>query len=91
MYQNLKKIFFALVLIYIVVGKVAIDGDYLDTFDHVKHAVMILRKLFGEPTIPYPIASVATNKGGDQFSRGAYSYVFFGASREDYDILGMPV
>ena len=44
--------------------------------------------MFGENTVLEPIASVATNKGGDQFSRGHYSYVVFGASREDYDVLG---
>lgn len=72
-------------------GKAAIDGQNLETSDHVKHAVKILRKLFGETAVPDPIASVATNWGSDPFSRGAYSYVAVGASGEDYDILGRPV
>lgn len=91
MFWNLKKTVGAPVLIALVVGKAAIDGQNLETSDHVKHAVMILRKLFGETAVPDPIASVATNWGCDQFSRGAYSYVAVGASGEDYDILGRPV
>ena len=52
---------------------------------------MILRKPFGETTVPDPIASVSTNWVGDPFSKGAYSYVAVGASGEDYDIFGRPV
>jgi monoamine oxidase len=91
MFWNLKKTVGAPVLIALVVGKAAIDGKNLETSDHVKHAIMILRKLFGETAVPDPVASVATNWGGDPFSRGTYSYVAVGASGEDYDILGRPV
>ncbi|KAH9322201.1 hypothetical protein KI387_016840 [Taxus chinensis] len=91
MFWNLKKTVGSPVLIALVVGKAAVDGQNTETSDHVRHAVTILRKLFGETVVPDPIASVATNWGSDPFSRGAYSYVAVGASGEDYDILGRPV
>ncbi|KAJ6928269.1 LOW QUALITY PROTEIN: lysine-specific histone demethylase 1 [Populus alba x Populus x berolinensis] len=55
------------------------------------HALMVLRKLFGEALVPDPVASVVTDWGRDPFSYGAYSYVAIGSSGEDYDILGRPV
>ncbi|XP_057863527.2 lysine-specific histone demethylase 1 homolog 3 isoform X1 [Cryptomeria japonica] len=91
MFWNLKKTVGSPVLIALVVGKAAVDSQTTETSDHVQHAVMILRKLFGETVVPDPIASVTTNWGCDPFSRGAYSYVAVGASGEDYDILGRPV
>ncbi|XP_058098763.1 lysine-specific histone demethylase 1 homolog 3 [Magnolia sinica] len=91
MFWNIKKTVGAPVLIALVVGKAAIDGQSMSSLDHVNHALMVLRKLFGEASVPNPIASVVTNWGKDPFSRGAYSYVAVGASGEDYDILARPV
>ncbi|KAJ4963766.1 hypothetical protein NE237_023705 [Protea cynaroides] len=91
MFWNVKKTVGAPVLIALVVGKAALDGQNLSSSDHVNHAVMVLRKLFGESSVPDPVASVVTNWGKDPFSRGAYSYVAVGSSGEDYDILGRPV
>ncbi|KAJ6843207.1 lysine-specific histone demethylase 1-like protein 3 [Iris pallida] len=91
MFWNVKKTVGAPVLIALVVGKAAIDGENISTSDHVNHALKILRKLFGDSCVPDPVASVVTNWGVDPFSRGAYSYVAVGASGEDYDILGKPV
>ncbi|XP_068639643.1 lysine-specific histone demethylase 1 homolog 3-like [Aristolochia californica] len=91
MFWNVKKTVGAPVLIALVVGKAAIDGQDMSSSDHVGHALMVLRKLFGEDSVPDPVASVVTNWGRDPFSRGAYSYVAVGASGEDYDILGRPV
>eukprot|EP00268_Persea_americana_P005391 TRINITY_DN11803_c0_g1_i1.p1 TRINITY_DN11803_c0_g1~~TRINITY_DN11803_c0_g1_i1.p1 ORF type:complete len:2279 (+),score=554.97 TRINITY_DN11803_c0_g1_i1:810-7646(+) len=91
MFWNVKKTVGAPVLIALVVGKAAIDGQNMSTSEHVSHAVMVLRKLFGEASVPDPVASVVTNWGRDPFSRGAYSYVAVGASGEDYDILARPV
>ncbi|KAI5596801.1 hypothetical protein BDE02_02G025700 [Populus trichocarpa] len=91
MFWNVKKTAGAPVLIALVVGKAAIDGQRMSSSDHVSHALMVLRKLFGESLVPDPVASVVTDWGRDPFSYGAYSYVAIGSSGEDYDILGRPV
>ncbi|KAK7280713.1 hypothetical protein RJT34_25780 [Clitoria ternatea] len=91
MFWNVKKTVGAPVLIALVVGKAAIDGQSLSSSDHVNHALKVLRKLFGEASVPDPVGYVVTDWGRDPFSYGAYSYVAVGASGEDYDILGRPV
>ncbi|XP_061972112.1 lysine-specific histone demethylase 1 homolog 3-like isoform X2 [Populus nigra] len=91
MFWNVKKTVGAPVLIALVAGKAAIDGQRMSSSDHVSHALMVLRKLFGEALVPDPVASVVTDWGRDPFSYGAYSYVAIGSSGEDYDILGRPV
>ncbi|CAK7346267.1 unnamed protein product [Dovyalis caffra] len=91
MFWNVKKTVGAPVLIALVVGKAAIDGERMNSSDHVSHALMVLRKLFGEASVPDPVASVVTDWGRDPFSYGAYSYVAIGSSGEDYDTLGRPV
>ncbi|KAL5231504.1 hypothetical protein ABZP36_030280 [Zizania latifolia] len=91
MFWNLKKTVGAPVLIALLVGKAAIDGQNICSADHVSNAMVVLRKLFRDASIPDPVASVVTNWGLDPFSRGAYSYVAVGASGRDYDILGRPV
>ncbi|XP_061350780.1 lysine-specific histone demethylase 1 homolog 3-like isoform X2 [Gastrolobium bilobum] len=91
MFWNVRKTVGAPVLIALVVGKAAIYGQNLSSSDHVNHALMVLRKLFGEASVPDPVAYVVTDWGRDPFSYGAYSYVSVGASGEDYDILGRPV
>ncbi|XP_061349957.1 lysine-specific histone demethylase 1 homolog 3-like [Gastrolobium bilobum] len=91
MFWNIKKTVGAPVLIALVVGKAAIDGQSLNSSDHVNHALKVLRKLFGDSSVPDPVAYVVTDWGRDPFSYGAYSYVAVGASGEDYDILGRPV
>ncbi|XP_062201491.1 lysine-specific histone demethylase 1 homolog 3-like [Phragmites australis] len=91
MFWNLRKTVGAPVLIALVVGKAAIDGQSISSGDHVNNAMMVLRKLFRDASVPDPVASVVTNWGLDPFSRGAYSYVAVGASGRDYDILGRPV
>ncbi|XP_004499223.1 lysine-specific histone demethylase 1 homolog 3 isoform X2 [Cicer arietinum] len=91
MFWNVKKTVGAPVLIALVVGKSAIDGQSLSSSDHVNHALKVLRKLFGEASVPDPVAYVVTDWGRDPYSFGAYSYVAVGASGEDYDIIGRPV
>ncbi|XVF73864.1 hypothetical protein PTKIN_Ptkin13bG0015700 [Pterospermum kingtungense] len=91
MFWNVRKTVGAPILIALVAGKAAIDGQNMSSSDHVKHAVIVLRKLFGEASVPDPVASVVTDWGRDPFSYGAYSYVAIGASGEDYDMLGRPV
>ncbi|XP_045792149.1 lysine-specific histone demethylase 1 homolog 3 [Trifolium pratense] len=91
MFWNVKKTVGAPVLIALVVGKAAIDGQSLSSSDHVNHALKVLRKLFGEASVPDPLAYVVTDWGRDPYSFGAYSYVAVGASGEDYDIIGKPV
>ncbi|KAK5839871.1 lysine-specific histone demethylase 1 homolog 3-like [Gossypium arboreum] len=91
MFWNVRKTVGAPVLIALVAGKAAIDGQNMSASDHVNHAVIILRKLFGEASVPDPVASVVTDWGRDPFSYGAYSYVGIGASGEDYDMLARPV
>jgi hypothetical protein len=91
MFWNVRKTAGAPVLIALVVGKAAIDGQNLSSSDHVNHALIVLRKLFGEASVPDPVASVVTDWGRDPYSYGAYSYVAIGASGEDYDLLGRPV
>eukprot|EP00256_Glycine_max_P055471 XP_014622662.1 lysine-specific histone demethylase 1 homolog 3 isoform X1 [Glycine max] len=91
MFWNVRKTVGAPVLISLVVGKAAIDGQSLSSYDHVNHALKVLRKLFGEDSVPDPVAYVVTDWGRDPFSYGSYSYVAVGASGEDYDIIGRPV
>lgn len=91
MFWNVKKTVGAPVLIALLVGKAAIDGQNISSSDHVGHALVVLRKLFGEDKVPDPVASVVTDWGRDPYSYGAYSYVAVGSSGEDYDILGRPV
>ncbi|XP_051191950.1 lysine-specific histone demethylase 1 homolog 3 [Lolium perenne] len=91
MFWNLKKTLGAPVLIALLVGKAAIDGQSISSDVHVSNAMVVLRKLFTDAAIPDPVASVVTNWGLDPYSRGAYSYVAVGASGQDYDILGRPV
>lgn len=91
MFWNVKKTVGAPVLIALLVGKAAIDGQNICSSDHVGHALLVLRKLFGEDKVPDPVASVVTDWGRDPYSYGAYSYVAVGSSGEDYDILGRPV
>lgn len=91
MFWNVKKTVGAPVLIALVVGKAAIDGQKMSSSDHVNHALFVLRKLFGETAVPDPVASVVTDWGQDPYSYGAYSYVAVGSSGEDYDMLGRPV
>lgn len=91
MFWNLKRTSGAPILLALVVGKAAYEVEHQESSDLIEHALIILRKLFGETAVPNPIASVVTNWGLDPFSRGAYSYVALGASGEDYDILARPV
>lgn len=91
MFWNIKKTVGAPVLIALVVGKAAKDGQDLSPSDHVNHALSVLCKLFGDTAVPDPVASVVTDWGRDPFSYGAYSYVAVGSSGEDYDIIGRPV
>ncbi|KAG8377878.1 hypothetical protein BUALT_Bualt08G0079400 [Buddleja alternifolia] len=91
MFWNVKKTVGAPVLIALVVGKAAIVGQNISSSDHVGHALLVLRKLFGEDKVSDPVASVVTDWGKDPYSYGAYSYVAVGSSGEDYDILGRPV
>ncbi|KAH9606034.1 hypothetical protein KSS87_006671 [Heliosperma pusillum] len=91
MFWNVKKTVGAPVLIALVVGKAAVDGQNASPSDHVNHALTVLRRLFGDNAVPDPVASVVTDWGRDPFSYGAYSYVAVGASGEDYDIIGRPV
>lgn len=91
MFWNVKKTVGAPVLIALVVGKAALDGQTISTSDHVNHALTVLRRIFGDKSVPDPVGAVVTNWGVDPFSRGAYSYVAVGASGEDYDILARPV
>ncbi|GER26582.1 lysine-specific histone demethylase [Striga asiatica] len=91
MFWNVKKTVGAPILIALVVGKAAKDGQSTGSSDNVSHALLVLRKLFGEDKVPNPVAAVVTDWGRDPYSYGAYSYVAVGSSGEDYDILGKPV
>ncbi|KAG7620694.1 TFIIS/LEDGF domain superfamily [Arabidopsis suecica] len=91
MFWNVKKTVGAPVLIALVVGKAAFEYTNKSKSEHVNHAMMVLRKLFGGDLVPDPVASVVTDWGTDPYSYGAYSYVAIGASGEDYDVLGRPV
>lgn len=91
MFWNLERTSGFPILVALVVGKAAYEGEGQDSSELVDHALKILRKLFGEEAVPQPSASVVTRWGSDPYSRGAYSYVALGASGEDYDILARPV
>nr|XP_024401008.1 lysine-specific histone demethylase 1 homolog 3-like isoform X3 [Physcomitrium patens] len=91
MFWNLKRTSGHPILVALVVGKAAKEGEKEESGELVEHAVKILRRLFGEEAVPDPVATAVTRWGKDPFSRGAYSYVALGASGEDYDILARPV
>ncbi|XP_024369028.2 lysine-specific histone demethylase 1 homolog 3 [Physcomitrium patens] len=91
MFWNLKRTSGYPILVALVVGKAAKEGEGVESGELVEHAVGVLRKLFGEEAVGEPVASAVTKWGEDRFSRGAYSYVALGASGEDYDILARPV
>ncbi|KAH7847338.1 hypothetical protein Vadar_024895 [Vaccinium darrowii] len=91
MFWNVKKTVGAPVLVALVVGKAAIDGQSMTSSGLVNNALTVLRELFGVAAVSDPVASVVTDWGKDPFSFGAYSYVAMGSSGEDYDILGRPV
>jgi hypothetical protein len=91
MFWNLKKTSGYPILVALVVGKAAKEGEQEESGELVAHALKILKKLFGEKAVPEPCASAVTNWGGDCYSRGAYSYVALGSSGEDYDILARPI
>ncbi|KAK4782105.1 hypothetical protein SAY86_016207 [Trapa natans] len=91
MFWNIQKTVGAPVLIALLVGKAAKNGERVNSQEHVDHAIMVLQKLFGEASVPNPVGSVVTDWGRDPFSYGAYSYVAIGASGEDYDIIGKPI
>ncbi|KAG0596231.1 hypothetical protein M758_UG235100 [Ceratodon purpureus] len=91
MFWNLKRTSGYPILVALVVGKAAKEGEREESGQLVMHAVKILKKLFGDEAVPEPCASAVTNWGGDCYSLGAYSYVALGASGEDYDILARPV
>ncbi|PHU22514.1 hypothetical protein BC332_07621 [Capsicum chinense] len=91
MFWNVKKIIGAPVLIALVFGKAAINGQEMSSSDNVKHSLLVLHKLYGENKVPDPVASGVTNWGKDPYSYGAYSYVAVGSSGEDCDILRRPV
>jgi lysine-specific histone demethylase 1 len=74
----------------IVAGKAAIEDEQKE-IELVEYALTVLRKLYGEKAVPQPTAFRVTKWGIDPFSRGAYSYVTIGASKEDYDVLSLPV
>nr|GEY70873.1 putative pectinesterase, catalytic [Tanacetum cinerariifolium] len=76
----LHKTVNAPVLIALVVKKATISGQDVTPSDHVKHALLVLHKLFGEVMVRDPVASIVTDWGRDPFSYGAYSYVAVGAS-----------
>ncbi len=44
---DIKKTVGAPVLIALLVGKAARDGEHMSSQDHVDHAIIVLRKLFG--------------------------------------------
>lgn len=91
MFWNVKKTVGAPVLVALVVGKAAMDGQFMNSSDHVNNALTVLRELFGVSAVPDLVASVVTDWGKDPFSLGAYSYVAMGSSGDDYDLLGRPV
>ncbi|XP_024379447.1 lysine-specific histone demethylase 1 homolog 3 isoform X2 [Physcomitrium patens] len=91
MFWNLKRTSGYPILVALVVGIAAKEGEEEESGELVDHAVKILRRLFGEEAVPEPVASTVTKWGKDPYSRGAYSYVAVGASGEDYDILARPV
>ncbi|KAJ7517154.1 hypothetical protein O6H91_21G012200 [Diphasiastrum complanatum] len=91
MFWNLKRTACAPILVALVVGQAALEEEKNEKSQLIRHALNVLRKLFGEEAVPEPKASAVTNWGCEQYSRGAYSYVALGASGEDYDILGRPV
>ncbi|WVY94229.1 hypothetical protein V8G54_033317 [Vigna mungo] len=61
MFWNVRKTVSAPILIALVVGKAAIDGQSLSSSDHVKHTLKVLRKLFGHDSVPNPVAYIVTD------------------------------
>ncbi|WVY97845.1 hypothetical protein V8G54_029996 [Vigna mungo] len=61
MFRNVRKIIGAPVLIALVVGKAAIDGQILSSSDHVKHVLKDLQKIVRQDSVPEQVAYVMTD------------------------------
>jgi monoamine oxidase len=79
------------ILLALIVGEAAQAAESQPDSDVIRHAVQLLRKLFGTEAVAEPITARVTHWGSDRFSRGAYSYVAVGATGKDYDLMAAPV
>ncbi|WVZ16497.1 hypothetical protein V8G54_009479 [Vigna mungo] len=61
MSRNVRKIIGATVIIALVVGKTAIEGQSLSISNHVKHALKVLQKFVGQDSVPEKVAYVMTD------------------------------
>ncbi|BAT75432.1 hypothetical protein VIGAN_01329200 [Vigna angularis var. angularis] len=87
MFWNVRKTVGAPVLIALVVGKAAIDGQSLSSCDHVKHALKVLQKLFGQDSVPEPVAYVVTDWATCQEQPDTVGGVMMSGLRESVSII----
>jgi len=72
-------------------GRVAEEIEKLSDEAVGEQALQALRELFAPRNVPDPTQIVVTRWGGDEFSKGSYSYNAVGISQRYRDRLGDPV
>ena len=65
--------------------------EYLSDEALVNKVLETLRILFSEKKVLEPLASKVTKWGGDEFSRGSYTFLPPGTSDQDFQILQSPI
>ena len=79
------------ILMTLISGKEAVESEQVSDEALVDDVLQTLRVLFSDQVVPEPLASKATRWGGDEFSRGCYTFLPPGTSDQDFQILQSPI
>jgi hypothetical protein len=79
------------ILMTLISGKEAVASEQMSDEALVNQVLRTLRVLFSDETVPEPVASKTTRWGGDEFSRGCYTFLPPGTSDQDFQILQSPI
>lgn len=79
------------ILMSLISGKEAVECELMEDAAVVKQVVDTLKKLFTPELVPDPVAFKVTRWGGDEFSRGCYTFLPPGATEQDFQILQSPI
>lgn len=77
-------------LLAFLTSHIAIESEQLPDHEVVANLMEVLRKIYGA-SIPEPTATLVTHWGADPFAMGAYSYLKYGSTSDDYDEMAKPV